>query len=251
MYIDLFAGPGRNFDGRAEFPGGALRALEAAGKGSGTSFTDAVLVNVDAADHDALTERVQRACASGISRVPLDRLHLLQGDANSLVGDIISRFDSWDYLLVFADIEAPRQLPFSTLRTLKASHRSVDLYVLFPLDMALKRLLAYNRRRREQFAPILDQFFGSREWRPLVDELRANPDRRDMLGRALTELYCARLRTLWDDAQPVLDVHLRHRQRLYKMLFAASHDAAVRIRRHIQQLLTADARSGQGDLFHV
>ena len=56
---------------------------------------------------------------------------------------------------------------------------------------------------------------------------------------------------VWDDAQPVLDVYLRRRQRLYKMLFAASHEAAVRIRQHIQKLLSVDRRSGQGDLFHA
>ncbi len=81
VYIDLFAGPGRNFDGLAEFPGGALRALEATGKGSGTAFTDAVLVNLEVTDHEALTERVQRACTSGRSRIPLERIRLLRGDA--------------------------------------------------------------------------------------------------------------------------------------------------------------------------
>lgn len=251
VYIDLFAGPGRNSDGQAEFQGGALRALGATGRGSGTVFTDAVLVNLDPVDHQALSERVRRACASGSSHVPMDHVRRLQGDANSLIGEIVSWFDSWDYLLVFADIEAPRQLHFDTLRALKANHRSVDLYMLFPLDMALKRLMAYSKRRREQSAPVLDAFFGCRDWRKVADELRANPDRREELARALTELYCVQLRTLWDDAEAVLDVYLRRRQRLYKMLFAASHEAAVRIRQHIQRLLAADATSGQGDLFQA
>jgi three-Cys-motif partner protein len=248
-YIDLFAGPGRNSDGHVEFEGGALRALQAIGRGSSTSFTDAVLVNLDQADHAALSERVARLCTSGLSRVPLDRVGRLLGDANVMIEEIVSRFHPRDYLLVFADIEAPKQLPFATLQRLKARHQSVDLYVLFPLEMALKRLVAYNPRRREQWAPTLDAFFGCEDWGGLADQLRANPDRKADLGRALTELYCRQLRTLWEDATPTVDVFLRRRQRLYRMIFAASHEAARRIRTHIQKLIAADTVSGQGSLF--
>jgi three-Cys-motif partner protein len=249
VYIDLFAGPGVNSDGRIEFPGGALRALGATGTSSETPFTDAVLVNLDSADHVALTERVNDLCRRGESRVPLERIRLVHGDANELLGDILRRFDPSDYLLVFADIEAPRQLPFDTLRVLRAKHASVDLYVLFPLDMALRRLLAYNPRRRDEWAPILDAFFGCRDWRESADELRANPSRRDELGRQLTTLYCRQLMTLWEHAAAVVDVHLRKRRRLYRMVFAASHAAAERIKMHIQRAMTETAKQGQGDLF--
>ena len=249
VYIDLFAGPGANSDGHIEFAGGALRALVAAGPGTGTPFTDAVLVNLEAADHAALAERVRRSCASGESLIPLNRIEVLHGNANELLPAILTRFDPRDYLLVFADIEAPKQLPFDTLRTLRARHESVDLYVLFPLDMALRRLVAYNPRRREEWAPVLDAFFGCRDWKELADELRANPDRRDELGRRLTSLYCRQLRSLWEDADAVVDVHLRRRRRLYRMVFAADHDAAKRIKAHIQRAMAESAKQGQGDLF--
>lgn len=249
VYIDLFAGPGMNSDGHVEFLGGALRALAATGPGSGTSLTDAVLVNIDETDHEALQARVRTACAAGLSRVPLDRIRVLRGDANELVPEILSHFDAWDYLLVFADIEAPKQLPFDTLRRLRAKHNSVDVYVLFPLEMALKRLMAYSRRRRDEWGPILDSFFGCEGWREIADVLRANPDRRDELGRRLTSLYCSQLKTLWDDAEAVADIHLRKRQRLYQMIFAASHDAAARIKGHIKRALAQEGMRGQGDLF--
>jgi three-Cys-motif partner protein len=249
VYIDLFAGPGMNSDGHVEFLGGALRALAATGPGSGTSLTDAVLVNIDEIDHKALQTRVANACAAGESRVPLERIRILRGDANELLPDILSRLDPWEYLLVFADIEAPRQLPFASLVSLRARHTSVDLYVLFPLEMALRRLMAYNGRRREEWAPVLDSFFGCTTWRAIAEELRANPDRADELGRRLTTLYCDQLKTLWEDADVVADVHLRKRQRLYRMLFAASHDAAARIKGHIKNTLAQRARRGQCELF--
>ena len=248
VYVDLFAGPGRNSDGVHEFEGGAIRALTAGGRNERARFTDAVLVNLNPVEHDALTERVAKLCDAGHCLIPRARIRLVLGDSNLLIGDLLRAFHDLDYLMVFADIEAPKQLPFVTLQTLKARHQSVDLYMLFPLDMAIKRLVSYNQRRRHEWAPTLDSFFGTEEWKTLGEELRANPDRRAELSRALTSLYCRQLRTLWDDADSVLDVHLRRKRRLYKMLFAASNDVAQRIRSHVQKSMSDDADTGQGRL---
>lgn len=249
VYLDLFAGPGINIDVADEFPSGALRALSASGPGSGTSFTDAVLVNLDAADHRALSERVEGICTGGQSRVSMDRIQLVNGDANESLPAILEGFHPKDYLMVFADIEAPKQLPFVTLEALRAEHTSVDLYVLFPLDMAVTRLVAYNPRRRREWGPVLDSFFGTNAWTEIADELRTNPGRRAELGRQLTGLYCRQLGTLWEEAGVVADVYLRKRQRLYQMVFASSHIAAGRIKTSVKLAMDQSAGAGQGELF--
>jgi three-Cys-motif partner protein len=250
VYVDLFAGPGVNFDGHSEFDSGALIALRARAPGDGASFTDVILVNIGLRDHQALERRIDRLCARGECNTPRDRIVLVHADANEAVRDIVIRFDKWAYLLAFADPESPSQLPFSTIQALKEhGHRSVDLYSLFPLDMAIKRLLSYSEQRRAQWAHVLDSFFGTDQWRTIATRARANPDRRDQLARDITDLYLRQLKVLWAEAGTVVDVRQANNRRLYRMLFAASHEVALRIERHIKRLLQQAAERGQADLF--
>jgi three-Cys-motif partner protein len=240
VYVDLFAGPGRNVSNEKEFPGAALKALKAISPGN-VAFTDAVMVNLLPTHHRALEARVDALCRAGDSRVPRERISLRLADANDVAPSIITAFNPRDYLLVFADIEAPRQLSFNTIRSLKpAGYQSVDLYVLFPLDMGVQRLIAYDPATRDSFAAGLDEYFGTPDWRELAREARINPGRRDSLRRRLTELYCRQLRTVWKNADEMLDVYLRNRQRLYKMIFAESSGVANRIKSHIRSRMNED-----------
>jgi three-Cys-motif partner protein len=232
VLVDLFAGPGRNITkaGGAEFESGALRVLRSHGKiYQHLGYTDAVLVNINPEDCAALATRVDRLIETGECRIPRSRIQLLCEDANAAIPGILSRFHPLDYLLVFADCQAHTHWPWSSVAALKAKgHRSVDLYTLFPLEMSIRRQLPYDRKAIEKAAPELTQFFGTEEW---IDIVRRRVT--DAFGpectRELLELYLRRLRTLWEHADQIADVHLKGDQGLYRMLFAASHDAARRI----------------------
>jgi three-Cys-motif partner protein len=142
------------------------------------------------------------------------------------------------YVLVFADMEAPKQWPWESMRALKASgHQSVELYTLFPLDMAIMRLLSYAAPHANRYAAELSRFFGTDGWRALRDGRITDAHSPD-LRRALVRLYLNQLRTLWDKADEMVDVHLRGEQRLYKMLFASDHPAAAVISGWIKQHTT-------------
>lgn len=231
-YIDLFAGPGINrVRGRTlEFDGSPLRALELAAPGDpGTAFTDAVFVNRDRRDHEALEQRVAFRAADGRSRISVHRVRCIRGDANKVVGDVMRSVHKRAYAFVFADMEAPRQFPWTSVIALREQgHTSVDLYMLFPLDMALKRLLSSNPKTVEQSASVLTSFYGTEDWRPL---LRYREGSGAELGLAAQRLYLDRLRTLWSHAVEVCDVRRGANHRLYKMLYASNNTGGEDIAR--------------------
>jgi len=249
-YVDLFAGPGRNVVRGThgnEFDGSPLRVLryQSAGR-QPLAFTHAVFVNANQKDHEALEERVRRAVAAGTNQIPQENIQCVKGDANAEIGRFLRQIPREAYVMVFADMEAPSQWPWDSMRALRGlGHRSVDLYTLLPLDMAIVRLISYQRDQRERYATTLDRFFGTRGWRSLADR-RLTAGQAGEMRQGLTELYLSQLRTLWRNAGPMIDVFLRGQQRLYKMLFASDHPAADRIASWIKRNTAA---GGQGSLF--
>ena len=251
-YVDLFAGPGVNIirdSGGEEFEGSPLRALQlTTPDGFGTAFTHAALVNRDGRDHRALEQRVRRAVREGRSRVPLEDIDLLQGNSNQVIYSILRKIDPRAYVFVFADLEAIRQLPWQTVEALRKyrDHESVDLYMLFPLDMGIKRLVSYNPSSTESCAPALTEFFGTDEWRQLVRFRESSAFAAD-LGRRLEKLYLTRLEKLWRYVDVVAEVTRGERHRLYKMILASDHPAGAKIGKWAKKKTKGDS-SDQFDL---
>ena len=212
------------------------------------AFTDAALVNLNRRDHEALEARLDRLSDLGLLRVPRHLIVHERADANECLPRLIRRYSRWDYLFVFADIEAPRQWPWSSVAALRAAgHTSVDLYMLFPLEMGINRLLNYDRAERERFAPRLDAFFGAEDWRAIVERRTTAAQSREC-RRELLEFYISRLRTLWRFAGNMVDVRLRRGQGLYKMLFATNHEAGAKISSWAKQRTTSNAEQFGFDL---
>lgn len=151
-----------NVSDKGEFPAAALRARSMRGaRFPDTAFTDAVFVNRNKHDHAALEQRVSAAVAAGRSQVPRNRIEIRRDDANTAIRAIVGRFPRRDYLFVFADLEAPRPWPWASVEALLAQgHSSVDLYMLFPLEMGITRLCGYSKDERERYGTILSRFFG-------------------------------------------------------------------------------------------
>lgn len=231
-YLDLFAGPGMNVERGTgkEFRGSPLRVLHLTAEGRpDLHFTHAVFVNESKLDHAALQERIERAYAVGGSVIPRENVTLMKADANEALPEIMSRIDHRAYVFAFADIEAPKQWPWQTVRELRRQrHASVDLYALFPLDMAIVRLCAYEARHRERLGMRLTEFFGTDEWRRFAAAARTEKQSAQ-LRADLTELYLRQLRTLWRSAGIAKDVRRTRWHALYKMVFASDHPAGSRI----------------------
>jgi len=250
-FVDLFAGPGRNVlrgPSGEEFDGSPLRVLGyRAGGQSGNAFTDAVFVNASRRDHEALRTRVERLVGSGQSMIPTNRIKCIYGDANQKIGSILEAIPREAYVMVFADMEAPRQWPWQSMTALKAAgHSSLDLYALLPIDMAIVRLLSYKESGRERYASVLDRFFGTQAWRDLASR-RVTDARSKELRQALVDLYLNQLRTQWRKAGSMVDVYFRGQQRLYKMLFASDNSIANRIASWISHHGTGNHQRGLFD----
>lgn len=249
-YVDLFAGPGVNVvrgTHEAEYDGSPLRVLRYVGQQRhDLSFTHAVFINAMERDHEALQARVNRLIEMGQSRLASENINLIANDANKAISGILRTIPKQAYVLVFADMEAPKQWPWDSMKALKAQgHASIDLYTLFPLDMAIIRLLAYRKDHFNRYAEAMTRFFGTDAWRGLA-ERRLTEAQTPQLRRDLVRLYLDQLRTLWKHAGEMVDVYLRGEQRLYKMLFASDHPAAKLITDWIK---THSTPQTQGDLF--
>lgn len=244
VYLDLFAGPGRNVDPITleEFEGSPVRALQLRGTARGApAFTRAVLCNLEPAEDQALHTRVERL---GASKVPLPaRIEYPLGDANLQLPRILTTVNPLAYLLVFADLEGIKDLPWTTVERLRARHASVDLYVLFPLEMSLNRLMGANSSHRAKHEKIMTAFFGCEDWRPIVADWSTDAQgtaKRDALER----LYVRQLQRHWRFVQMVEVARFSGDRLLYRMMFATNNDAA----RRIASWTKRRPRDGQFDL---
>lgn len=230
-FLDLFAGPGLNCikNSPEEFDGSPLRAIELSStRRPPKSFTDCWFLNLDRRDHIALEKRIDGRVKAGRSRLPRNHVHCIHGDANVEVLGILDAIQPRDYILAFADMEAPKQCPWSTIRALREhrDHTSVDLYVLFPLDMALKRLISRNQKTVAESAHTLNAFFGNEKWRELQPHRAVNSEgSRAELGRGLLDMYRNQLQSLWKYVEVVADIRRGTSHQLYKMMFASNNTA--------------------------
>lgn len=115
------------------------------------------------------------------------------------------------------------------MELLRCVSTRLDAYVLFPDDMALRRLLGYDPTVLESYAPSLTKFFGSEAWRSCLDA-RVTSEQRDQHMPKLAQLYLSQLRALgWPHAEVVRKIRLRGEQGLYSMLFVTANAAAMRL----------------------
>jgi three-Cys-motif partner protein len=244
IFLDLFAGPGLNVvpDTGEEFPGSPVRiaAMTAHGRPDVT-FTRAIFCNLDPESDEALFRRLKALKESGATKV--GEMECARCDSNGAVVKLLDSIDPRAYIFAFADIEGVDQLPWSTIEALRARHKSVDLYVLVPVEMSFNRLTGMKPAHRERHARALTAYFGCEEWRGITDQWITDAQG-SRVRRELLEHYCARLRRLWSMADVVEVGRMEGSRLLYRMVFATDHDAGKRIAAWAKKR----DRSNQGDL---
>lgn len=231
-FLDLFAGPGLNVgrDAGGEFDGSPLRALELCGKAdSRRAFTHLVACNNRLEYRDVLRTRVSRRIEESRSRIPPGNISVECVDSAIHVPNLMQRIDPKAYVLVFADIQGVKEWPWTAVEALRANgHSSVDLVMLFPLEMCINRLVSFQANMRERYASSLTMFFGTQEWRRIARERITDAHGPEFRGR-ITDLYLRRLRTQFRFVKELRDVRLRGGRVLYRLLFASCHEAGDRI----------------------
>ncbi|MFH1265456.1 MAG: three-Cys-motif partner protein TcmP [Planctomycetota bacterium] len=161
VYVDLFAGAGvcTLKDSGERIPGSILIAANMR-----KPFTR--IVGCEQVDENA------NACRTRLARTQVaKRCHMLTGNCNELISDIVSMIPAGSLTLAFVD---PKGLDakFATIATL-SQHRKVDLVVLFADAYDIPRNV--EQHYRHDTNSKLDQVLGPQSgWRVRLDQL-SNP----------------------------------------------------------------------------
>jgi three-Cys-motif partner protein len=241
VYIDAFAGAGRGVDKRSglEYDGSAALALTVE-----PPFTQVFLIEQD------------ELRAESLEWLALDHpnARVVCGDANAKIPELLSGLNTHAPTLAFLDPEGT-ELHWATIEALARhkhpSRTKIELMILFPLQMAVLRLLNFkgneiplaNRRR-------LDAMLGAESpWREIV-RMRLTGE---IAGPEETEL--AFLDAYADGLHRRLGYkHVLHREvegdsgrALYYLVFASDSDVGRRIARWD----FGASHTEQGALFNV
>lgn len=225
FYIDLQAGPGKNYVKNSQgdiFFGSPLLALT-----EGAGYTHYRFVENNPSLVNALMRRCE-ATESSLRR----KIQILAGDCNEIVDQIVDEIDQidqppysradWNSLsLAFLDPEG-LELHWETVLKL-ASLKRTDLIINFCIG-GLRRV-AHQARSLPSGQAEADKFFGTAEWRDI-------PFRPDglMPGHKWIEFYKKRLTEVSDPPyQWGTDISVKNSRgvELYRLLFASKSSFGI------------------------
>lgn len=171
-FIDLFAGPGRvRFrDSLDTEPGSALIAQAH----TEAPFTQLIYCELNPDNARALTERTRNDA----------RVHIIEGDCNERIADIVAMVPPNGLNLAFFDPFGAKVFHWETIERLARVQR-MDLMIHFPTG-ALKRNLL--NPSNPEFGAVIDRMMGTTDWRDQVHAARDVTKLIDVLRTRLVAL---------------------------------------------------------------
>ena len=215
-YIDLFSGQGKS---RIRETGQEIDASPLISLQTKSHFSKYIFIDSDDTSINALRQR--------ISRFP-NLIHPIRADCNKDVDTIISKIPSKSLSLAFAD-PTGLDLHFQTLQKL-TEERRVDLIIIYPEGMALKRNIPKFLRSKKQNP--LDLWMGDNGWKE-VYESRLKQFGYEEAVRAILQYYREKLKILdYQKAKSGEEILVRSSTRklpLYLLLFASKHPLGYKL----------------------
>jgi three-Cys-motif partner protein len=213
VYVDLFAGAGIcTLKGTNErVPGSALIAAYSA-----KPFKRIVACEKDPALAEALRVRLAN------SPMPT-RCHVLRGDCNDLIDDVIAHIPARALTLAFIDPKA-LDAKFTTIAALSNSRR-VDFVVLFADAYDIPRNVEQHYRQNPDSK--LDQVLGPDcRWRQELDELTnpTGPNKRRLFRRLYKKQLERWLGCKYSRNKPIKS----ERGPVYSLVFASKHELGLK-----------------------
>jgi len=232
-YVDGMAGPGICRLRGAPSPyyacGSPLIALRTQPQFQRCSFLE-----IDQRKVDALRARV---ASYG------QRAAVYQGDANSELGRLVhDQVPALAPCFCFLDPQGI-ELSFETISAVARTpgrRRKPELLVLFPLRMALLRLLTVSRPVPARTEERLHAAFGGQEWLEIYDARRNGQITAETAQKGYLTVYCDKVRALGYasvEAKGIVApraLGLR-RQEMYHLIFATDHPRGADIMRDVFQ----------------
>lgn len=170
VYVDAFAGSGYRANKRKKFatndvfPEFADTDTQAFVKGSvrialevDPPFKGYLLIERD----DAYAEQLQNLKDEFPDKAPI--IQIVRADANEYLKRWCATTD-WDHTraVVFLDPYG-MQVDWTVIQAIAAT-KAIDLWILFPIGMAVNRLLTTGRPPPEEWREALTRIFGTAEW---------------------------------------------------------------------------------------
>ncbi len=209
-YIDLFSGPGKS---RIRETGREIDASPLISLQTKSHFSQYIFVDSDETCVNALRQRV--------SRFP-NLIHPIRADCNKDISAIMNEIPSGSLSLAFAD-PTGLDLHFQTLQRL-TEERKVDLIIIYPEGMALKRNIPKWVRSKKQNA--LDLWMGDNGWKEVYESTLKQFGYEEAV-RAILAYYREKLKDLdYQKAKSGEQILVRsstRKLRLYQLLFASKH----------------------------
>ena len=253
FYIDAFAGPGtlKIRQQQTDDPGQKL-LLEVSDHGrqdadkaeyiSGSPgvalelekpFTDYVFIEVDSQRLKQLKGLEEKY--EGSKR----RIHLRKEDCNDYLRGLLKKiqWEKWRGV-IFLD-PFGMQVPWETIAEIGKT-KAIEIFINFPVGMAIQRLLKRSGRFTSKERNKLDQYFGTSEWYDLLYE-----NEQDLFGENITKIqksgdvlvkwYRQRLNEVFPYVSTAREIQSPNGRPLYYLIFAGPNKTGAKIANDVLQ----------------
>jgi three-Cys-motif partner protein len=238
FYVDAFAGTGyrelKDFDDQQslllpeladiepqEFLRGSARiALECK-----PAFQKYIFIEKD---EEKLAELKTRLCTQFPEKI--EKMKFIPGDANVEIRKLCRNDWRSNRAVLFLD-PFGMQVTWPTIEAI-AKTKAIDLWILFPLGVAVNRMLTRDGKINEKWKSKLDEIFGSADWYNEFYEANpqiglfaeANEMRKTADFSVIQDYYVNRLRTIFPHvAENPLQLYNSRNIPLYTLFFAAGN----------------------------
>lgn len=249
VYIDAFAGPGfwrqhnnnpsEQLSHDLEYDeyrkGSPLIALEASSAKSGRAFDQFYFIDKYDHIHD-LEERVREKHSE-----KLDKVKFIQDDANTVVQNLCEALD-WksSRAVLFLD-PFGMEVKWETIEAI-AKTKAIDLWVLFPLGVAVNRMITRDGNIPADWDKKLCDLFGDNDWRKDFYQIQSTKqldlltvEAKNFMQKTATfediaNYFIRRLKTVFADVlDPPMMLKNSTNNPIFSLCFAAGNEKGARI----------------------
>ncbi len=161
------------------------------------------------------------------------RIHIRDQDCNAYLDEFLKKTNWNDWRgVVFLD-PFGMQVPWSTIAEIGET-RAIEVFINFPVGMAIQRLLKNSGEFTQEQRSRLDQYFGTNDWYPLLydstqDLFGEKTQKIQQAGDKLVSWYRARLKKVFGFVSTAREIHNTRGRPLYYLIFAGPNKTGAKI----------------------
>ncbi|MCJ7459454.1 MAG: three-Cys-motif partner protein TcmP [candidate division Zixibacteria bacterium] len=205
------------------------------------AFTKCFFIEIDKDKVEALSKLLKD--------FPENRYKIKEGDCNSVIDEILSEIPQEAPCFAFLDPEG-FELDWLTIQKIANYKlgRKIELFILFPYNMAFARVLYYNRKRfeKENIKLLLSKKFPDNSWIDVYEERVKGRLRPLEVRMRLLKIFTNGLKRLEYKFVDNRLIKSTKGRPLYYMIFATDHPIGAKIMKHV---LKKDWIGGQISFF--